>query len=268
MSDTAAKFAGDIPKFYDECLGPVLFEDYAADLVRRTCSANPGSVLELACGTGIVSRVLRDKLRQDAPITATDLNPDMLTIAGQKFAADEAIGFHPVDATDLPHDDGSFDAVMCQFGVMFFPDKGLGYREARRVLKPGGSYHFNTWCSLDDNPSMGCIQGVIEQIFPEDPPGFYKVPFSYADCHSISNELRDAGFSDVSFETVEFDKEVKDFDGFTNGLVYGNPLSIEIESRGGDPLEVLAAFRQAIADEFGSSPCCVPLKAHVFSATL
>jgi ubiquinone/menaquinone biosynthesis C-methylase UbiE len=267
MSDTAARFAGDIPKFYDECLGPVLFEDYGADLARRTCASSPGSVLELACGTGIVSRVLRDQLGSEAHITATDLNPDMLTIAGQKFADEEAIDFQPVDATDLPHDDASFDAVMCQFGVMFFPDKGLGFREAQRVLKPGGIYHFNTWSSLDENPSMGCIQGVIEKIFPEDPPGFYKVPFSYANCGEISDELRDAGFSGVSYETVEFDKEVKDFDGFTNGLVYGNPLSIEIESRGGDPLEVLAAFRQSIADEFGSSPCRVPLKAHVFSAT-
>lgn len=137
MTRQAARFVGSIPEHYDNYLGPRLFDYYAADLTARVAASDPRSVLELAAGTGIVSRCLRDALPADTTLVASDLNPPMLAVAGNKFEAGENIRFEAVDATHLPYDDASFDVVACQFGVMFFPDKERAYEEVRRVLKPG-----------------------------------------------------------------------------------------------------------------------------------
>jgi SAM-dependent methyltransferase len=140
MSDDAASFIGSIPQHYDQGLGPLIFVDYAADIARRVASGHPTRVLETAAGTGIVTRKLRDALSNDARLTATDLNPPMLEVARAKFRAGEQVEFQPADATALPFADGSFDAVMCQFGIMFFPDKakslfrGFSRTRSRRPL--------------------------------------------------------------------------------------------------------------------------------------
>jgi ubiquinone/menaquinone biosynthesis C-methylase UbiE len=152
MIEQAAHFAGTIPENYDSGLGPHLFVDIAADLARRAVAAKPGRVLETAAGTGIVTRFLRDALPDSTHLIASDLNPPMLAIALRKFGATERVEFQPADAAALPFVDGTFDAIVCQFGVMFFADKDLAYREAYRVLGCGGRYHFNVWDSFDFNP--------------------------------------------------------------------------------------------------------------------
>jgi ubiquinone/menaquinone biosynthesis C-methylase UbiE len=145
MFEQSARFTGDIPTNYDRGMGPHLFVDYAADLARRVAAARPLRVLEIAAGTGIVTRLLRDILPVTADLVASDLNPPMLDVARQKFRAGERIEFQPADANALPFPDGAFDAVVCQFGVMFFPDKLRAFAEAFRVLKPGGRFLFSVW---------------------------------------------------------------------------------------------------------------------------
>src|ERR1700722_4323897 len=145
MSDDAARFVGDIPRHYDQAMGPIIFADYADDIARRAVACGPSRVLETAAGTGIVTRRLRDLLPADVHLTATDLNPPMLEIARAKFRPGERVELQPADATALPFPDGGFDTVVCQFGVMFFPDKNKAYREVHRVLKPGGHYLFSIW---------------------------------------------------------------------------------------------------------------------------
>src|SRR5712691_2873325 len=147
MSNDAASFIGSIPQHYDQGLGPMIFVDYAADIARRVASGHPTRVLETAAGTGIVTRKLRDALSKDARLTATDLNPPMLEVARAKFGAGEQVEFQPADAGALPFADASFDAVVCQFGLMFFPDKPKSYSEVFRVLAPGGRYVFSVWDS-------------------------------------------------------------------------------------------------------------------------
>jgi SAM-dependent methyltransferase len=136
MSDRAADFTGSIPSFYDQGHGPVFFIDFANDIARRVATSAPKRVLEIAAGTGIVTRRLRDLLPREAQLVATDLNPPMLEVARGKFRPDENIEFQPADATALPYPDASFDAVVCQFGVMFFPDKDKGHREGARQWGP------------------------------------------------------------------------------------------------------------------------------------
>ena len=145
MTNQAAQFVGTIPENYDRGLGPHVFVDYAADLTRRVTSTSPNRVLEMAAGSGIVTRMLRDALPASTHLLASDLNPPMLEVARKKFKAGEKADFQPADATALPFEDAAFDAVVCQFGVMFFPDKDKSYREVYRVLSPGGCYLFNVW---------------------------------------------------------------------------------------------------------------------------
>jgi ubiquinone/menaquinone biosynthesis C-methylase UbiE len=151
MKEDHAQFAGSIPAAYDRYLGPVLFQSYAEDLVARLQVPQDGSVLELACGTGIVTRELRNRLPATAKLVATDLNEPMFQHAARKFAEGETVEWRQADACSLPFGDGIFDAILCQFGIMFVRDKGLAAREARRVLKPGGPFLFNVWDAIEHN---------------------------------------------------------------------------------------------------------------------
>jgi SAM-dependent methyltransferase len=145
MSDDATGFVGNIPENYDRGLGPIIFADYAGHTARLVAGYAPSRVLETGAGTGIVTRRLRDLLPATTRLIATDLNPPMLEVARKKFRPDEPIEFQHADAMALPFADASFDAVVCQFSVMFFPEKEKSYREAYRVLAPGGRYVFSVW---------------------------------------------------------------------------------------------------------------------------
>jgi ubiquinone/menaquinone biosynthesis C-methylase UbiE len=263
MSEQASRFIGSIPEHYDRSLGPRIFCDFAEDLARRVALLQPKSVLELAAGTGIVSRKLRDSLSDDSQLVATDLNVPMLDVAKAKFQPDEAVRFQQADATNLSFGDASFDTVVCQFGVMFFPDKIRSYTEAHRVLRKNGSYVFNVWGSWDENPFAKITHEVVAGFFPGDPPGFYNVPFSYHDADLIRDSLLQAGFARVEFEPLSFVSEIPSARDFANGLVFGNPLHEEIIVRGGDAHEVCAAVTAAIGLELGSE---MPLKALVCHA--
>jgi len=138
MPTNSSSFVGDIPGHYDNGLGPNIFVDYADRLANLCCDGDVTNVIELAAGAGIVSRILRDKLPVDAHLLVTDLNPPMLEVAKGKFSEGENVEFGVANAMDLPFDDEVFDLMVCQFGVMFFPDKPASYREAARVRKPGG----------------------------------------------------------------------------------------------------------------------------------
>ena len=143
-------FAGSIPKLYDELLVPLIFEPYADDIASRLASRKVSRVLEIAAGTGVVTRRLASALPADVAIVATDLNRPMLDMAAE-VGTTRPVEWREADAMQLPFADGEFDAVVCQFGVMFFPDKAKAFSEARRVLKPGGTFLFNVWDRIEEN---------------------------------------------------------------------------------------------------------------------
>ncbi len=266
MNEQSSQFVGNIPDNYDQGLGPHIFHDYAEDLAKRAAAANAIDVLELAAGTGIVSRRLRDALPAAARLVVTDLNPPMLAVAKGKFSEGEAVEFAPADAMALPFEDAAFDLIVCQFGVMFFPDKRAAFAQAKRVLRSGGSYLFNVWGDMASNPFSEIAQNVGVDYFPDDPPGFYRVPFGYSDTDAVVADMEAAGFQEITRETVAFDKQVADWSLFARGLVYGNPLFDEIQSRGGvDPDEVMRSIRAALQDRFGQQPASMPLLATVYN---
>jgi SAM-dependent methyltransferase len=268
MSDDAAGFIGTIPQHYDQGLGPMIFVDYAADIARRVASSNPTRVLETAAGTGIVTRKLRDALSKDARLTATDLNPPMLEVARAKFHAGEQVEFRPADATALPFADGSFDAVMCQFGLMFFPDKAKSCSEVFRVLAPGGRYVFSVWDAHRYNPFGRITHEVAGRFFPADPPQFYNVPFSCHQIDPIKELLITAGFTGINVAVVSHDKEIADIASFARAAVYGNPPIDQVRARGGvEPELIVDALAQEFRREFGADPGHMPLQAIMFSAT-
>jgi ubiquinone/menaquinone biosynthesis C-methylase UbiE len=262
MSTQAARFVGSIPENYDRGLGPHVFSGYADDLARRSAELNPRSVLELAAGTGIVTRRLRDVLGDSCELVATDLNSPMLEVAQAKFQPDEVVEFEQADATELNFSDATYDLLVCQFGVMFFPDKQQSFAEAHRVLKSTGSYLFNVWGSWDENPFAQITHEVVAQYFPDDPPGFYKVPFSYHDADHIRKSLLDAGFQQVKIDSVSLMSRISSAEVFARGLVFGNPLYEEVTTRGGDPDEICSAVADALDRQLGTEMSLQALVVH------
>jgi ubiquinone/menaquinone biosynthesis C-methylase UbiE len=223
-------FAGSIPALYEECLVPVLFAPYARDLVERAAALAPGSVLELACGTGAVSRALAAALPR-AQIVATDLNPAMLEVARTRVAAGN-LRFEPADAQSLPFPAGAFDLVVAQFGAMFFPDKVGAYREVRRVLAPGGAWLFNVWGPLEANNGSAAIDRAVCEVLPEPKPDFIaRTPFGYHDAATIEGELRAAGFTDVAGEWVDKVSPPGSAGPLARGMCYGSPLANDLAAR-------------------------------------
>lgn len=172
MATSDKEFTGSIPEFYDTYLVPLIFDAYARDLAARVASLAPKSVLETAAGSGVVPRELAQRLGPDARYVVTDLNQPMLDHAASKQGADDRLEWQQADALELPFDDDEFDAVLCQFGVMFYPDRVRGYGEARRVLKPGGRYIFNIWDHIGVNEFADSVTRSAASVFPDDPPRF------------------------------------------------------------------------------------------------
>lgn len=266
MSTTDTVFAGSIPALYHQHLGPLLFEPYARDLAGRAAALRPRRILETAAGTGIVTEALLEQAPA-AEIVATDLNQAMLDVAGARIGSPR-VEFRPADAQSLPFEDGSFDAIVCQFGVMFFPDRVGAYREARRVLAPGGRFLFNVWDSLEENPVSRTVAETVAGLFPEDPPSFLsRTPFGYHDKARIEADLRAAGFTEIDAETVRLRSAVASGRDAAIGLTHGSPLRAEIEAHGEGALEraadAVAAALSRLGHDGGSEE---PMSAHVFSA--
>jgi ubiquinone/menaquinone biosynthesis C-methylase UbiE len=184
-------------------MGPMLFEPYAEDLAERLKLRNGMHVLEVACGTGIVTRRLRAVLPPGSRLVATDLSDPMLSFARQKFANDSSIEWQQADALALPFADQSFDAVVCQFGLMFVPDKAAAFREAFRVLKPGGQLLLNTWDRLEQNDFPLLTHTTTASFFESDPPRFYEIPFSLYDADQLRSWMADAGFQNITVRPVD-----------------------------------------------------------------
>ncbi len=267
MSDTALDrwFDGSIPRFYEEYLVPLIFEPYAADLAGRLVGRPLSRVLEVAAGTGVVTRRLASALSGDVSIVATDLNRPMLDMAARIGTA-RPVEWGQADALDLPFGDEEFDAVVCQFAVMFLPDKPRAFSEARRVLRPGGLYLFSTWDRIEENEFADVVTTALESVFPEDPPRFLaRTPHGYSDPRVVRRDLRTAGFvTDPRIETVAARSRAPSARAPAIAYCEGTPLRNEIEARDGSRLaEATAVAAAAIARRFGPGPVDGKIQAHV-----
>lgn len=259
-------FSGSIPQHYDAGLGPMFFEPFAQHLAQQVAEQAPQQVLELACGTGRLTRQILDHLPPSARLVATDINPAMLGFA-QNDLVDPRVEWNVVDAVQLPYADESFDLVVAQFGVMFYSDRVKAYREALRVLKPGGRLLFTCWDKVEANPAAHITQDLVKQFFPTDTPAFYTVPFAYHDRALIREEVLSAGFGRVNLESVALQGHAADASLAAQGLLEGSPIHTAIMDRNPGALPVmLVQLADRLAARFGATALEVPLSAWVVEA--
>jgi ubiquinone/menaquinone biosynthesis C-methylase UbiE len=261
---TDNRFSGSIPELYDSYLVPMIFESYAVDLAKRVAMHSPSRVLETAAGTGALTRMMANALPVDVDLVATDLNQPMLDRA-MAIGTPRPVTWQQADSSQLPFDDESFDIVVCQFGVMFFPDKVRAFSEARRVLRSGGVLLFNVWDRIEENEFANTITAALARLFPADPPLFMvRTPHGYFDLEVISRDLADAGFSAAPrFETIAERSRAASARVAATAYCQGTPVRNEIEARGADMENVTEASATALAERFGAGPLDGKIQAHV-----
>jgi ubiquinone/menaquinone biosynthesis C-methylase UbiE len=255
MAETTASFTGSIPEHYDTCSGPAIFDRWAEDFVRRLPERIDGDVLEVACGTGLVTRRLRARLDPAVRLVATDLSSDMVAYARRKLGEPAGVEWREADAVALPFPDGSFGAVVCQLGIMFVPDKAAAMREARRVLVPGGLFAFNVWDRLEVNPHAKAVSDVIAALLPGDPiTGFAKVPYGFNDEATIREMLTSSRFGEIRIERAEIQIESPTARALAIGQVRGTPRALFLQERGVSIDAVVDAVAAALVRVGGDNP--------------
>jgi ubiquinone/menaquinone biosynthesis C-methylase UbiE len=270
MLEADKVFTGSIPENYDRYMVPLIFDPFATDLAQRAAALSPGAVLETAAGTGVVTRALAPRLPSDASYVVTDLNQPMLDYAASRQSPDGRITWRQADALALPFESAAFDLACCQFGVMFFPDRSSGYREARRVLKPGGHFLFNVWDRIEENVFADDVTNALAKVFPNDPPRFLaRTPHGYHDTALIRSELVDAGFSQVMIETKAEQSHAASPRIPAVAYCQGTVLRSEILARDAGMLDAATDFvASTIADRHGSGEVSAKIQAHVILATV
>jgi ubiquinone/menaquinone biosynthesis C-methylase UbiE len=266
MTATDTLFAGSIPAIYDQYMVPLVFAPYARLVAKRAAAFRPNRILETAAGTGVVTEELHRAL-PDAEIVATDLNQPMLEQAARRLGAAK-VHFQPADAQSLPFPDNSFDLVVCQFGIMFFPDKVRANSEARRVLRDGGRYMLVIWDRIERNLATMAAGQAIAGLFPMEAVRFFeRVPFRYHDVGVIEQDLLAAGFTDVEFETVELPSRAACARHAAIGLVQGTPVRSDIEQIDAGMLDTATeAAAKALLQFEGPDGFDAPMSARLVTA--
>jgi SAM-dependent methyltransferase len=266
VTGIAANFTGSMPEYYDRIMGPGLFDLFAADLVARVPAKPAGDVLELACGTGIATRRLRNRLDPGVRLVATDLSKPMLEHARSRLEGVAGVEWREADAAALPFDDAAFAAVLCACGVMFVPDKKKLFAEARRVLRPGGTLVFNVWDGLQANPHSNATSAVFAQLFPGDPEMRFGLPFEFNDRALLRSLLEGARFRETRMEPVRRELHFASARELATGQVRGTPRGALLEKRGVRLDEVIEKCAAALAQVGEAAPFRCPAQALVVEA--
>lgn len=256
-------FQGRVPELYDRLMVPLIFDVYAQDVAARVAALAPGDVVEIAAGTGAVTRELAKSLGPDTRVTVTDLSEPMLVVAQSRQAPDSRFRWQAADAMALPFADDSFDVAVCQFGVMLMPDKSVAYREARRVLRPGGRYLVAVWDRIERNVFAAAVEAALAETFPDAPVDFLRrLPHGYYDAAVIEAALAGSGFVDIAIETVVKTARADSALAAATAYCHGTPIRAEIEARSpGSLAAVTERVAAVLAKRFGDGPIEGPISA-------
>ncbi|WSH67440.1 methyltransferase domain-containing protein [Rhizobium ruizarguesonis] len=254
-ASSLAPFEEGVAEFYDSLLVPILFEPYASEMAIVAERLKPGSILEVAAGTGALTRALRVTLDPATEIVATDLSQAMIDVGASSLTMSRTHWMH-ADAQNLPFAPSMFDLVVCQFGVMFFPDKLKAYDEAKRVLRSGGRFLFTTWDSLPANDFARCVDECLASLFPSNPPDFLRnLSYSYFDIASIKAQMSSAGFDAISCDRIELTSVAAAHD-IAAAFCQGTPLREEIERRAPARIsEIVDEVAEQMESRHGVRPC-------------
>lgn len=262
-------FSGSIPELYERTFVPLILRAYADELASRLQVGDGARVLELACGTGVVTRALAARLSAGSQIIATDISPDMLAVAQRlKPTSGPSVTFQQADALDLPFENNAFDAVICQFGLMLFPDTPQGLREAGRVLKPGAPIIAAVWDALEQNDFARVLSETLKDLFPEDPMTFFEdLPFSYYDLDQIRSDLEDAGFENISLSKIQKTSEAESAAKIAYAFLRGTPVFDLVTEQDGDFDAIALEAGHRLAGAFGDNPVRGQSQAILIQAT-
>jgi SAM-dependent methyltransferase len=266
MVNMNANFNGSIPEYYDACLGPAWFDAFAVDLARRLPSKPGGDVLEIGCGTGLLTRRLRERLVPDVRLVATDLSGAMLDCARDKLGDLKGIEWREADAGALPFGVAEFDAVVCGFGLMFVPDRQAALRQVHRVLKAGGLFLFNVWDAIERNPHAAAASAVLAELFAGDEQMRFDTPYEMHDPALLRRLLAGAQFGDVKIETKRLQLDRVSARTLATGQIRGSPRSLLVEQRGVAVDEVVDRLTDALVKIGGADPYRGPAQAVVVEA--
>lgn len=254
------------PTHYDEFFGPLFFEPYAIEVAERMQVAPGDSVLEIAAGTGRVTRRLRERMPPTARLIASDISEDMLAVAKKKLGH-LPIDWQNIDAVQLPFDDNSMDAVVCCFGYMFVPDKPKAFAEAYRVLKPGGTLLFTTWDKLEKNGASYTSISVAKKYLEEPLPESFHLATSMNDEAVLTSLLQQAGFAKISIEKLELLSVSRSAKEAAHGMVEGAAVYKEVKKRNPAGInEIKKDLETALGEKFGAAPMIAPMSAVVGQA--
>jgi ubiquinone/menaquinone biosynthesis C-methylase UbiE len=265
--DSSASFTASIAENYEKYMVPIFFVPYSKDIADRLPEQGISSLLEIACGTGQVTRVIANKL-PNLKITATDLNPDMIAIARKQTGGLSNIVWKTADAQELPYNDNEFDCAVCQFGLMFVPDRQKSVNETYRVLKKGSKYIFNTWDTMQNNPINLIAHEVMNSFFPGNPVTFWYIPFSMHNPDEMKNLMQNAGFTNISVTKVSCEGNAASARGAAVGLTAGTPVYVSLCERGKELIpSIQDKITEAIAKQYGAEDLHFPLNAWVVEGT-
>jgi SAM-dependent methyltransferase len=251
-----------MPEAYDRWLAPAVFHPFAVDLARRAARLAPRRVLEIAAGTGVLTRELIAAIPW-AEVTATDLSAPMVEFGSRRAPG---AAWQQADALRLPFGDKRFDLVVCQFGVMFFADRPAAFREMLRVLTPEGSLLFSTWGTVDAHGFAAALMAGVERAFPDAPPMFIvAVPHGYSDVGQVAADLAAGGLDCVAAEPVTLDGHSGSAADVAAGFCTGTPLRMAIEDRG-DLMAAIAAVSEEMKARLGAAPVTAKMTAYVIEA--
>lgn len=271
MNDTSTKAPsfdspGDSAFHYDHFLGPLFFEPYAIEVAKRIDPSPVSIALEIAAGTGRVTRHIRERIAASAKLIASDISEEMLAEARKKLSHLD-IDWQKIDAQQLPFGDNSVDLVVCCFGYMFVPDRAKAFAEAYRVLRPGGVLLFTTWDKLEHNAVSYASRLVAEEYLKGPLPELYNLAISMSDEVVIRPLLEKAGFTKISIEKVEQFSVCPTAKEAATGLVDGGFIFNEIRQRNPEWIdEIKTRLENELSEKFGAAPMIAPISAVISQA--
>ena len=271
MNDALPKDASpDSPEngafHYDNFLGPLFFEPYAIEIAKRIDPSGVSIALEIASGTGRVTRHIRERLAATAKLIASDISEEMLAEAKKKLNHHDII-WQKIDAQQLPVFDNCLDLVVCCFGYMFVPDKPKAFAEAYRVLKPGGVLLIATWDKLEHNGASYTSRQIAEKYLKGPLPGSYNEAVSMHDETAIRQLLENAGFSKIFIERVGLSSVCATAKQAATGFVEGGFIFKEIRQHNPEWIdEIKINLEKELSEKFGAAPMIAPMSAVISQA--